>query len=165
MNHSLTITEFNKISKNFIHYFLNLNYKIILHAFFLNNRTKFKKHRPQIIYNYHSCRFIEVQQLKIYYISYSNTNKDSRRSFLAINTYQFPWIILWQSQNSTKFQKTSFIISLNLKYKIVLYTFFFWIKEQNSKKYRPQNNIQLSFLPIYRRQRKLNFTFQTEQEE
>ena len=75
MNHSLTITEFNKISKNFIHYFFKpelQDYTVCF--FFLNNRTKFKK-------------------------------------------------------------------------------------------YRPQNNIQLSFLPIYRRQRKLNFTFQTEQEE
>ena len=118
----------------------------------------------KIIYNYHSCQFIEDQQLKIYHISYSNTNKDSRRSFLAINTYQFPWIILWQSQNSTKFQKTSFIISLNLNYKIILYAFFL-NNRTKFKKYRPQNNIQLSFLPIYRRQRKLNFTFQTEQEE
>ena len=78
------------------------------------------------------------------------TNKDSRRSFLAINTYQFPWIILWQSQNSTKFQKTSFIISLNLNYKIILYAFFL-NNRTKFKKYRPQNNIQLSFLPIYRR--------------
>ena len=123
---------------------LNLNYKIILYAFFFwiteqNSRNIDLK----IIYNYHSCQFIEDQQLKIYHISYSNTNKDSRRSFLAINTYQFPWIILWQSQNSTKFQKTSFIISLNLNYKIILYAFFFWITEQNSR------NIDLKIIYNY----------------
>ena len=48
MNRSLTITEFNKISKNFIHYFFKpelQDYTVCF--FFVNNRTKFKKYRPQ----------------------------------------------------------------------------------------------------------------------
>ena len=123
---------------------LNLNYKIILYAFFFwiteqNSRNIDLK----IIYNYHSCQFIEDQQLKIYHISYSNTNKDSRRSFLAINTYQFPWIILWQSQNLKKFQKNLILYFFKPEVQDCTVYFFSWIKEQNSR------NIDLKIIYNY----------------
>ena len=123
---------------------LNLNYKIILYAFFFwiteqNSRNIDLK----IIYNYHSCRFKEDQQLKIYHISYSNTNKDSRRSFLAINTYQFPWIILWQSQNLKKISKKLNSLFLQTWSTRLYCILFFWIKEQNSR------NIDLKIIYNY----------------
>ena len=47
MNRSLTITEFNKISKNFIHNFFKPEVQDYTVCFFFLNRTKFKKYRPQ----------------------------------------------------------------------------------------------------------------------
>ena len=94
------------------------------------------------------------------------TNKDSRRSFLAINTYQFPWIILWQSQNLKKFQKNLILYFFKPEVQDCTVYFFFLNKRTKFKKYRPQNNIQLSFLPIYRRPTAQNlpyFLFQYKQ--
>ena len=133
-----------KFQKNLILYFFKPEVQdCTVYFFFWIKEQNSRNIDLKIIYNYHSCRFIEDQQLKIYHIPYSNTNKDSRRSFLAINTYQFPWIILWQSQNLKKFQKNLILYFFKPEVQDCTVYFFFWIKEQNSR------NIDLKIIYNY----------------